>query len=118
EKIMIGIRALLIAALIGAGGTAFAQEQNQDKPNQKVVELGVGVICDRAESVQRYLALFVKDVAPSAAIEKVNLESGNRIVCAIGAVAFTEDEHVGNVDIKGGIMRIMQITIVGMRTPK
>ena len=83
----------------------------------KQAELGVGVICDTAEQMQRYLTLFKDDTSPQVAIQTINSETPGQGACGMALVAFLEGNHIGAIEVSGGIMRIMQITVVAMKTP-
>jgi hypothetical protein len=84
---------------------------------QPALEVGVGLICNSEEQVQRYLSLHVKDQSPESAIQLVNTEAQDPTACSIAAIAFTRGKEGETVPAPGGQMKITQITIVAAQTP-
>jgi hypothetical protein len=100
---------LLSVSLIPAGAIA------QDAQDSKNLEVGLGVICDTAEQIQRYMILYKDGTPTAAAMQVVNTESKSPAACGLAAVAFLPGKNVGNINVSGGIMRLLQITVVAMR---
>jgi hypothetical protein len=88
-----------------------------EKPSDKSIEIGVGLICNSEEQVQRYLSLHVKDEEPETAIQTVNTEAKDPNACSMAAIAFVRGKEGATVPAPGGQMKITQITIVAAQTP-
>lgn len=99
--------ALLLCFPVGA---------NAEEEGNKPTEVGVGVVCDSAQQVERYLALYIGGSSSQSAVELVNTESHNPMACAMVAVAFVRGGEVNVVSTSSGQMRVMQITIIAART--
>lgn len=89
---------------------AVAQER------QRPVEIGVGLICNSQEQVERYLALHVADRSPDAAIKAVNDEVKDPNACALAAIAFMRGSEAKQVPAPGGLMRITPVVIFATQT--
>jgi hypothetical protein len=72
---------------------AKSLEQNKSDEPVNSIEVGVGLICNSEQQVQRYLALYGKDQSAEAAIRLVNTEAANPNACLIGAVAFVRGKE-------------------------
>lgn len=83
---------------------------------QKSAEVGVGLICNSEQQVERYLALHVKDQSPEAAIQAVNTEANDPNACAIAAIMFTRNKEGTAVPAPGGRMKIMEIKVIAAQT--
>ena len=104
---------LVAALLIGLHSAAYAGDAAAKSKNLK---LGMGVICDTAENIQSYLALYVKHVEPEKAVKTVNEKSANSGACGIATVAFIAGNNVGSVSMTGGVMRIVKIDVIALKT--
>lgn len=102
---------LLLCFPLGAGAA------EPTKPADKSVEVGVGLICNSEQQVQRYLSLHVKDAEPESAIQAVNTEARDPNACSMAAIAFTRGKEGPSVPAPGGQMKITHITIVAAQTP-
>jgi hypothetical protein len=94
-----------------------ANALEQPKPGDPSVEVGIGLICNSEQQVQRYLSLHVKDQSPEAAIQRVNTEASDPNACSMAAIAFTRGKERAAVPAPGGQMKIMEIKIVAAQTP-
>jgi hypothetical protein len=90
-----------------------ATAQQRDKS----VEIGVGLICNSEAQVQRYLALHSPDRSPDLAIQVVNTEAHDPTACSLASIAFVRGNESGAVQVTGGVMKIMRITVVAAQTP-
>lgn len=90
-----------------------ANAQQQDKS----LEVGMGLICNSAAQVERYLSLHVANTSPDAAVRLVNDEAHDPNACALAAIAFTRGEQGKSVPAPGGVMKVTQVTIVAAQTP-
>jgi hypothetical protein len=112
EAIMCALFRLgLLLLFFGFHSGAIAQ-------NTKQVELGVGVFCDSAEKMERFLTLHKGEIPPPAAIQAVNSETTSRGACGMASILFLPGDNVGNVNVSGGIMRIVQITVIAIKMPQ
>jgi hypothetical protein len=110
---MIRLRACAFAlALLGFPLAALGQE-NKDNDNTNV---GVGIVCDTAGQVERYISLNKDGTPAEAAIQTINTESNNPHACGMVVAAFVVGEEVGNVTVPDGTVRIVEITIVAAQT--
>lgn len=83
---------------------------------QKSLELGVGLICNSAEQVERYIALQTAQEPPDAAIRLVNDEAQDPNACAVAAVAFVRGDKGKSVQAPGGMMHITPVMILATQT--
>ena len=105
------VSAVLFVAAFGIQSPAFAQKDS------KSPEVGVGVICDSHDQVERFLAMSRAGQSPEASVQAVNLETHNPAACVIGAIAFVRNEEVGKVAMQTGVMHIVQISVLAAVTP-
>ena len=102
---------LLLCFPVGASAIA------QTKPAEPSVEVGVGLICNSEQLVQRYLSLHVNDQPPENAIQAVNTEASDPNACSMAAIAFTRGKEGAAVPAPGGRMKITEIKILAAQTP-
>jgi hypothetical protein len=95
----------------------FPVGANALEPNKNSIEIGVGLICNSEQQVQRYLALHVQNQAPDTAIQLVNTEAQDPNACSIAAVAFIRGREGAAVPAPGGQMKITEIRILAAQTP-
>jgi len=93
------------------GANAIEQAKHGDSS----VEVGIGLICNSEQQVQRYLALH--DQPPEKAIQLVNTEAADPNACSMAAIAFTRGKQGAAVPAPGGQMKITQIKIIAAQTP-
>jgi hypothetical protein len=108
----VNMTASLIIALmmLGSGLAANAAEPEQQ------VKVGVGIFCDSAEQVDRYLTLNGQNAAPEDTLRAVNEEAKNPAACGVAAIAFVADERIRTVIGSNGAMRIMRVTVIATVT--
>jgi hypothetical protein len=106
----------LALACIGAGANAAhaVEPQQQALPNN--VHVGVGVICDSSEQVERYLALKNDRTSVEDAIKTVNTEANQASACGMAMVAFTADDPIAKVSVQDGTMHVTKITVLAIAT--
>ena len=80
------------------------------KPNDGL-KVGIGIVCDGSNQVERYLSLYRGEGSPMAALQAVNAEA-HKTACGMAKIAFVFGEQVGIVRQKDGQMRIVQIIVV------
>lgn len=79
------------------------------------LRVGIGVVCDGSNQVERYLSLYRGEGSPTEALQVVNAEA-HKTACGMASIAFVLGEQVGTVKQKDGLMRILQIIVVATRT--
>jgi hypothetical protein len=105
------LRMLFAFMLVGFGFELNAQER------EAKVQLGVGVICNSAEQIDRYLALLKGDDSSSGeALHIVNDEAENPIACGVAAIAFVPDKLIRTLTISGHVIKVMRIKVLGIPT--
>jgi hypothetical protein len=81
-------------------------------------EVGVGLVCNSAQQVERFLTLHHDGhQSPESAVQVVNQETHDANACMIAAIVFIRGGEHGAVGGAGGVMRITRIQIVAARTP-
>ena len=104
-------RLMLAFVLICFCFGAIAQEQETE------VKFGVGIICDTAQQVERYLVILNNGTASSKnALQAVNTEAKNPNACGMAAIAFLPDKQIGSVNTSNGAIRVMRIEIIATVT--
>jgi hypothetical protein len=78
------------------------------------VELGVGLVCDTQQQVERFVAVFHGDVA--AAAKAVNDEVNNPTACVVASMAFVRGDELGTTRSNEGTFQIFKILLVGVGT--
>ena len=116
------MRVVLWGLLLCFPVEANAEQQNRSHADQQgdEVEVGVGLICNSEQQVERYLALHGKDQSPEgtvAAIQAVNTEAQDSSACALAMIAFIRGDEGKSVPAPGGLMKIMQVKVLATGTP-
>lgn len=93
-------------------GAAQAEEQGKQAPDKDEVALGVGLICNTSEQMQRYVTLRADGAETNRALRAVNDEAHDPRACGLAAVAFMADETVETKSMQGKIVSIVRISIV------
>jgi hypothetical protein len=101
-------------AVLLCGAGAGAQESGKDNANSATI--GIGLICNTAQQVERYLALYKDGASAQKAMNVVNTEERNPKACGIVAAAFVVGEQHGKLVVPGGTAKIVEITIVAAHT--
>ncbi len=128
-RILLGL-STAVCLLGGMQGDAFAQGKNVDagvRQNQGVgttapgdlssnLSLGVGVICDTHDQIKRYLTLYQGSTTAEQAATAVNSETNSPGGCGMASIAFVTGDFLGNVNVPGGIMQVVKILVVAMKT--
>jgi hypothetical protein len=105
------VRLIFILMLIGFGSAAAAQDR------EVKLQLGVGVICNSPEQIERYLVLIQGDDSSSTqALHTVNHEAENPIACGVATIAFVPDILIRTHTISNHIVKVMRVKIVGIPT--
>ncbi len=80
------------------------------------IEVGVGVVCDTAKQMERFVALHTTGSEGEVAIGLVNSEAHDGRACGTVAVAFIPGKAVADLAIKGGTVRVIEVTIIATLT--
>lgn len=76
------------------------------------VTVGVGIICNTPEQMQRLVGLRMGGVEVARAVQAVNAEAKDPRACGIAAVAFTPDKMVDMKSVQGKLVQIMRISVL------
>ena len=76
------------------------------------VAIGVGIICNTPEQMQRLIGMRNDGTEMDAAVLAVNNESKDPRACGIAAVAFMSDKIVDMKNVQGKLVRIVRISVV------
>jgi hypothetical protein len=106
------LRLAFVLVLFCFPAAAVAQEPEHDASAQ----VGAGIVCDSAQQIERYVALKAEGAAPDQAVQLVNTEANNPEACALLLIAFIPRSQVGNLSVTGGVLRVMEITVVAAAT--
>src|SRR5262245_4942606 len=118
--------ALISFLALGLQTDAFAQKtQNRGGAQsggttQKTEKLtfGYGIICNTSQQIQRYLTLYQGKTTAEEAAQAVNVETKNPGGCGMASIAFIAGDYLGEVNVSGGQMRMVQIVVLAMETEK
>jgi hypothetical protein len=106
------LRLAFVLVLVCFPAAAIAQEPEHDASAQ----VGAGIVCDSAQQIERYVALKTEGAPPEQAVRLVNAEANNPEACALLLIAFIPRAQVGNLSVTGGVLRVMEITVVAAAT--
>ena len=76
------------------------------------VTIGVGIICNTPEQMQRLVGLRINGSEVPNAVRVVNTEAKDPRACGIAAVAFTSDKMVDMKSVQGKLVQIMRISVL------
>lgn len=82
-----------------------------DEEDGKVV-IGVGIICNTSEQMQRLVGLRMGGAEVTNAVSRVNTEARDPRACGIAAVAFTSDKMVDMKNVQGRMVQIVRISVI------
>ena len=99
------------AAIILSGITSgtLRAEQPMDDDN---VTIGVGIICNTPEQMQRLIGLRNTGAQAERAVSVVNREAKNPRACGVAAVAYVTGKMVDMKNVQGKLVRIVRIDVV------
>jgi hypothetical protein len=103
------------AAMLLLASVARADQPMNERPNgmgDHQVTIGVGLICNTAEQVDRYIKLRAGGDETSVALIAVNEEAKDPRACGLAAVAFMQDKTVETHDLEGKLVSIVRISII------
>ena len=76
------------------------------------VAVGVGIICNTPEQMQRLVGLRSEGEEMNHAVSAVNDEAKDPRACGIAAVAFMSDKIVDMKNVQGKMVQIVRINVV------
>jgi hypothetical protein len=85
-------------------------------PHDPSTQVGAGIVCDSAQQIERYVALKTEGADEAHAVQLVNAEANNPEACALLLIAFIPRAQVGNLSVTGGMLRVMEITVIAAAT--
>jgi hypothetical protein len=117
SPIVLSTLGLVVALSISAQTGAYAQKA-KSKTKLEDLAFGQGVLCNTAQQIERYLALYRNDTTPETAVQTVNTETRSPGACGFAYVAFIPGDSVGTVNVSGGVMRMMKITVLARKNER
>src|SRR5262249_6259123 len=112
EDMMMNRLVSTAVALVCLTGSALAEEPQAKTDEGPKTEVAIGLICDTAQQVERYVRLYKDGASAETAMNAVNKEEKNPKACAIVAAAFVVGEALQTVSVSGGAIQVVEITIV------
>ena len=76
------------------------------------VTIGVGIICNTPEQMQRLVGLRINGEEADRALIAVNQEAKDPRACGIATVAFMSDKMVDMKNVQGKLVQIVRINVV------
>jgi hypothetical protein len=76
------------------------------------VAVGVGVICNTPEQMERLIGLRNDGEEMNRAVIAVNDEANDQRACGVAAVAFMSDKMVDMKNVRGKLVQIVRISVV------
>jgi hypothetical protein len=105
-KVRLGLLSLLLCA------PAHAQDQNRIE--QRDVEVGEVLVCDTRAQVERYIALYQGD--EQAAVSAVNRAENDPQACGVETVVFVRGPQIASASRANMAFNILPILVVGIVT--
>ena len=103
--------AILLIVCFGNGANA--------QTDGTALKAGIGVICNSAEQIERFLTLINKDDGSTAeAIQTINIEVEDPTACGIAPVAFFPEKLIRTLTMSNQAIKVMRIRIVGTLTER
>jgi len=90
------------------GFPSFGTQSNEQ---ERVTQVGGGVLCDTREQMIRFVALRDDGKEAPIAMQTVNEEVNNRAACNIAMVMFSSRKIVGEMAIHAKIVSLVEITV-------
>lgn len=109
------LAALATAALLGSGiapGMASAIPLDLDQNDADGLTVGVGIICNTPQQMQRLVGLRNKGDEVKRAVYAVNREAKDPRACGVAAVAYFSDKMVDMKTVDGKLVQIVRISVV------
>jgi hypothetical protein len=74
--------------------------------------VGVGMICNRSDQAEQFVALQAKGINADAAIKAVNKQARNPRACGLAAIAFIRDKTLDTKTVKNKLVQVVRINIL------
>jgi hypothetical protein len=102
------------AALVALGSTIAGNvsADPRDPTDESDVTIGVGIICNTPEQMERLVGMRNDGKEIDAAIVAVNHEAKDPRACGVAAVAFMSDKMVDMKNVQGKLVQIVRISVV------
>lgn len=105
---------LLALGLLSARAIAADPGIDQALARGDDVQVGVGVVCDTKDQIQRFAKLSEQDGDVAQAIKSVNTEAKNPAACAQIMAAFVRGKDVAEVHRAHDALQVAEITILAV----
>lgn len=89
-----------------------AQASNTPIDEENNIAIGVGLICNTPEQMQRVIGLRIDGEEVTRAVTLVNDEARDPRACGVAAVAFMSDKMVDMKTVNGKLVQIVRINVV------
>jgi hypothetical protein len=99
--------AAAVLTLWNAAPASAADPMQEDN-----VTIGVGIICNTPEQMQRLVGLRMKGAEVERAVLAVNTEAKDPRACGVAAVAFMSAKMVDMKNVQGKLVQIRRISVV------
>src|SRR5688500_18083421 len=100
-----GAAALALSSATPSGVNAQLMEESD-------IAIGVGIICNTPEQMERLIGLRNDGKALHRAVVAVNDEAKDSRACGVAAVAFMSDKMIDMKNVQGKLVQIVQISVV------
>jgi hypothetical protein len=100
-----------VAAALTLGSATPGNVQANPVEDEQVV-IGVGIICNTSEQMQKLVGLRVDGAEVTRAVSVVNDEAKDPRACGVAAVAFMSDKMVDMRSVRGKLVQIVRISVV------
>jgi hypothetical protein len=107
-RVRLGHFPLAMAAIVLSAGPISAQPGR----GAEGISVGRGIICDKPEQAERFLALRSSGNQTTQALQAVNTESSNPTACGEALVAFRIGEPLQGGRVEGLTVNVVKITVV------
>lgn len=77
--------------------------------------MGAGIVCDSVELAEKFVA-FAENGTPDEALTEVNAEAKETTACMMLQIVYTGGTEVKTLNATIGTVRIVEVTMVGIRT--
>jgi hypothetical protein len=101
------VAAVALALWSATPGNVNAQLMEEDN-----VAIGVGIICNTPEQMERLIGLRNDGEEMNRAVVAVNDEAKDPRACGVAAVAFMSDKMVDMKNVQGKLVQIVRISVV------
>lgn len=109
----LSLAAMAMAALVFSGITpGNTAPMDLDQDNTDGLTVGVGIICNTPQQMQRLVGLRMGGAEVKRAIIVVNKEAKDARACGIAAVAYWSDKMVDMKTVEGKLVQIVRISVV------